>query len=56
MAIIDYANEGNLRGCLTKVFKNNWKQKLCMLYKIINGLMEIHKQGLIHLMVIFEII
>src|ERR1700733_1039464 len=48
MAIMDYANEGNLRGCLSKIIKNNWKQKLHMLYKIIAGLYEIHKQNLIH--------
>jgi len=48
MAIIDYANKGNLRGNLTNLIKNNWKQKLHMLHKIINGLNNIHKQGLIH--------
>src|SRR6266536_3150070 len=48
MAIIDYANNGNLRGCLTKIVKNNWKQKLYLLYKIISGLNEIHQQNLIH--------
>jgi hypothetical protein len=32
MAIMDYANEGNLRGCLTKIIENNWKQKLYMLF------------------------
>ena len=48
MAIMDYANEGNLRGCLAKIIKNNWKQKLHMLYKIIIGLYEIHRQDLIH--------
>jgi serine/threonine protein kinase len=48
MAIMDYANEGNLRGCLTKIIKNNWSTKLYKLHKIIAGLKEIHKQGLIH--------
>src|SRR5438034_7546895 len=48
MAIIDYANNGNLRGCLTKIIKSNWKQKLHMLYTIIIGLYEIHNQDLIH--------
>src|SRR5277367_6158823 len=48
MAIMDYANEGNLRGCLTKIIKNNWKQKLHMLYKIIIGLDKIHERNLIH--------
>ena len=45
---MDYANEGSLGECLTRISKNNWKQKLYMLYKIIDGLKEIHKQGLIH--------
>ena len=45
---MDYANEGNLRGCLAKIVKNNWKQKLQMLLKIIAGLYEIHKKDLIH--------
>ncbi|CAB5193020.1 unnamed protein product [Rhizophagus irregularis] len=48
MVVMDYANKGNLRGNLTKVIKYNWKQKLNMLYKIISGLYEIHKQDLIH--------
>ena len=48
MAIMDYANEGNLRGCLAKIVKNNWKQKLHMLYKIITGLYKIHEKDLIH--------
>jgi serine/threonine protein kinase len=48
MAIMDYANEGNLRGCLAKIIKNNWKQKLHMLYKIIAGLNKIHEKDLIH--------
>src|SRR5581483_11598829 len=48
MAVMEYANEGNLRECLTKIIKNNWKQKLQMLHMIINGLSEIHDQNLIH--------
>ena len=45
---MDYANKGNLRGCLTKIVKSSWKHKLHMLHKIIDGLNEIHKQDLIH--------
>src|SRR5579862_1693573 len=48
MAIMNYANKGNLRGNLTNLIKNNWKQKLHMLHKIISGLNIIHEQGLIH--------
>ncbi|CAB5192874.1 unnamed protein product [Rhizophagus irregularis] len=48
MVVMDYANKGNLRGNLVKITKYNWKQKLNMLYKIISGLYEIHKQDLIH--------
>jgi serine/threonine protein kinase len=47
MIIMEYANKGNLKGCLTEV-ANNWKQKLFILYKIIVGLNNIHKEGLIH--------
>jgi serine/threonine protein kinase len=45
---MQYANKGNLRGNLMKIVKNNWKQKLHMLYKIIYGLKIIHEQNLIH--------
>jgi serine/threonine protein kinase len=48
MAIMDYANKGNLRGNLTRVIKYTWKHKLRMLYKIISGLNEIHEQNLVH--------
>ncbi|GBC18300.1 kinase-like domain-containing protein [Rhizophagus irregularis DAOM 181602=DAOM 197198] len=48
MVVMDYANKGNLRGNLTRIIKNNWKQKLYMLHEIISGLDEIHKQNLIH--------
>jgi serine/threonine protein kinase len=47
MLIMEYANNGNLRECLTEI-TSNWHQKLCILYRIINGLNEIHKQNLIH--------
>jgi serine/threonine protein kinase len=36
----------NLRKCLAEI--TNWKQKLFMLYQIINGLNSIHKKNLIH--------
>jgi serine/threonine protein kinase len=48
MIVMDYANKGNLRGNLTKIFESSWKQRLYMLHKIISGLKEIHKQNLIH--------
>jgi serine/threonine protein kinase len=48
MVVMQYANKGNLRGNLMKIVKNNWEQKLYMLYKIIYGLKIIHKQNLIH--------
>ncbi|RGB33704.1 kinase-like domain-containing protein [Rhizophagus diaphanus] len=48
MAIMDYANKGNLRENLTKIVEYNWKQKLYMLYQIISGLDEIHRQNIIH--------
>ena len=48
MAIMNYANEGNLRKYLTKIIENNWNQKLFMLNQIVVGLKEIHEQGLIH--------
>ncbi|CAB5299557.1 unnamed protein product [Rhizophagus irregularis] len=48
MAVMDYANKGNLRGNLTRIIENDWGQKLCMLYDIISGLNAIHKQNLIH--------
>jgi serine/threonine protein kinase len=48
MAVMDYANKGNLRECLTKIIEKNWKQRLVMLYRIIRGLNEIHGQKLIH--------
>jgi serine/threonine protein kinase len=48
MVVMDCANKGNLRKNLTEIIKKSWKQKLHMLYKIISGLKEIHKQNLIH--------
>ncbi|GES84419.1 kinase-like domain-containing protein [Rhizophagus clarus] len=48
MVIMDYADKGNLRENLTKIIKKNWKDKLFMLNKIINGLNVIHMQNIIH--------
>ncbi|GBC52454.1 kinase-like domain-containing protein [Rhizophagus irregularis DAOM 181602=DAOM 197198] len=48
MAIMDYANKGNLRGNLTRIIESGWGHKLCMLYEIISGLNWIHNQNLIH--------
>jgi serine/threonine protein kinase len=48
MLIMEYANKGNLRGCLKEITNINWKQKLFLLYKIIDGLYNIHEKGLIH--------
>ncbi|PKB97483.1 kinase-like protein [Rhizophagus irregularis] len=48
MAVMDYANNGNLRGNLTRIIKSNWNEKLYLLYEIISGLNDIHDQGLIH--------
>ncbi|POG83018.1 kinase-like domain-containing protein [Rhizophagus irregularis DAOM 181602=DAOM 197198] len=45
---MDYANEGNLRGNLTRISKSDWNQKLYMLFEIISGLNNIHKKELIH--------
>ncbi|GBC07115.1 hypothetical protein RclHR1_07260006 [Rhizophagus clarus] len=45
--IMEYANKGNLRKFLTEI-ASNWGQKLYMLYKIIEGLNNIHKENLIH--------
>ncbi|PKC62926.1 kinase-like protein [Rhizophagus irregularis] len=47
MVIMQYANRGNLRGCLIEI-ANNWQQKLYTLHKIVMGLNTIHKNGLIH--------
>ncbi|CAB4430788.1 unnamed protein product [Rhizophagus irregularis] len=48
MAVMDYANKGNLRGNLTRIVESCWNQKLYMLYEIISGLKNIHNQNLIH--------
>ncbi|PKC64656.1 kinase-like protein, partial [Rhizophagus irregularis] len=48
MVVIDYANKGNLRENLTRIVKNNWNQKLYILYEIISGLSKIHEKNLIH--------
>ncbi|GET50768.1 kinase-like domain-containing protein [Rhizophagus irregularis DAOM 181602=DAOM 197198] len=48
MAVMDYANKGDLRGNLIKIVESGWDQKLCMLYEIISGLQDIHNQNLIH--------
>ncbi|RGB24129.1 kinase-like domain-containing protein, partial [Rhizophagus diaphanus] len=46
---MDYANKGNLRGCLTEiVIENGWKKRLYILHTIISGLNRIHEKGLIH--------
>ncbi|EXX66866.1 kinase-like domain-containing protein [Rhizophagus irregularis DAOM 181602=DAOM 197198] len=48
MVVMYYANNGNLRVNLTRIIKNNWNQKLYMLYEIISGLNNIHRENLIH--------
>ncbi|RGB40700.1 kinase-like domain-containing protein [Rhizophagus diaphanus] len=48
MAVMDYANKGNLRRNLTRIIESGWDQKLCMLYEIISGLSDIHHQNLTH--------
>ena len=56
MVVMDYANKGSLRENLTSIVKNNWNQKLYMLYEIISGLNEIHGNKLfivIFMMAIF---
>ncbi|CAB4405777.1 unnamed protein product [Rhizophagus irregularis] len=48
MAVLDYANKGNLRGNLTRIIESDWGQKLYMLYNITSGLNDIHELNLIH--------
>ena len=48
MVVMDYANKGNLRENLTRIVKNDWNQKLLMLYGIISGLNKLHIENLIH--------
>ncbi|POG57570.1 kinase-like domain-containing protein, partial [Rhizophagus irregularis DAOM 181602=DAOM 197198] len=45
--IMEYANKGSLKSCLTEITKN-WEQKLFYLYQIIKGFNDIHKNDLIH--------
>jgi serine/threonine protein kinase len=45
--VMEYVNNGNLRGCLTEI-TNKWYQILFLLYKIIDGLNSMHKENLIH--------
>ncbi|GET64312.1 kinase-like domain-containing protein [Rhizophagus irregularis DAOM 181602=DAOM 197198] len=45
---MDYANNGNLGGNLTRIIKSDRNQNLYMLYEIISGLNDIHNQDLIH--------
>ncbi|CAB5357080.1 unnamed protein product [Rhizophagus irregularis] len=48
MVVMEYANKGNLRENLMRIVKKNWNQKLYMLYEIITGLNQIHKNNLVH--------
>ncbi|RGB37315.1 kinase-like domain-containing protein [Rhizophagus diaphanus] len=48
MVVMDYANKGNLRENLMRIVRNNWNQKLYMLYEINSGLSKIHRENLIH--------
>jgi serine/threonine protein kinase len=48
MVVMEFANRGDLRRNLSKIVKISWKQKLFMLYDIICGLNDIHKQNLVH--------
>src|SRR5438552_1359240 len=47
--IMNYASDGNLRHYLNNSFNSmNWTKKLDILCDIINGLKNIHDNGLIH--------
>src|SRR5688572_14741659 len=47
--VMRYMKNGSLQNYLTKDFKNlKWKDKLLILYRIINGLKDIHKKEIIH--------
>ena len=47
--IMDYVKSGNLQSYLSNDFKNlKWNDKISILYDIICGLKEIHKQNFIH--------
>jgi serine/threonine protein kinase len=49
MMVMQYADNGNLRQHLNNSFNSmKWNEKLLILYKIANGLNDIHKKGLIH--------
>jgi serine/threonine protein kinase len=49
MMVMEYAKNGSLRKHLNNSFNSmNWNRKLSILYKIADGLNEIHKKGLIH--------
>src|SRR5688572_17527440 len=47
--VMEYAKNGSLRQLLNDGFNSlNWKDKLSNLYRIVVGLVHIHKCGLIH--------
>src|SRR5215213_1219529 len=47
--VMDYMEDGSLQNYLTKDFKNlKWKNKIKILYFIINGLKDIHEKENIH--------
>ena len=47
--VMDYIENGSLQDYLTKHFKNlKWDDKTDILYSIINGLKNIHKEEIIH--------
>src|SRR5687767_5009040 len=47
--VMGYMEEGSLQNYLTKGFKNlKWEIKLLILYRIINGLKDIHEEEIIH--------
>jgi len=47
--VLEYANDGNLRDYLKKVFKTlEWKDKIQMALDITCGLMCLHKENIIH--------
>jgi len=47
--VVEYAKEGSLRKMLDKDYKGlSWEKKLVNLLYIVNGLSEIHKEGLVH--------
>ncbi|RIA80727.1 kinase-like domain-containing protein, partial [Glomus cerebriforme] len=49
MMVLDYAKNGSLRNYLDNYYdKLNWKTEITNLYRIANGLKEIHANELIH--------